>query len=153
MTTTELGFFVGVISILGGILSDDTLPGPYDSLGDDTVFAMWCDLRPAIGDFHSKTSFSDISLGSRRALADGELHRPPRPYTVKRCLLDEVFLRRREILTCLRIIVLNPQGLMLRRLPWSVSSGLLTRDRHLELFNLAKGSAKLLGSARRCLPS
>lgn len=31
--------------------NDDTLPGPYDPLEDDTVFATWFDLRPVVGYF------------------------------------------------------------------------------------------------------
>lgn len=43
--------FVSVISTAPVVLDDDTLPGPYDPLEDDTVFATWFDKRPVVGLF------------------------------------------------------------------------------------------------------
>jgi len=41
--------------------NDDMLPGPYDPLEGDTVFATWFDLRPAVGHF-SRCSLSDTCV-------------------------------------------------------------------------------------------
>ena len=58
--------------------NDDTLPGPYDPLEDDTVFAMWFDLRPVVGYF---CPLSDTYL-TRRARADEVL---ADPYDLRLC--------------------------------------------------------------------
>lgn len=53
----ELGFSVSLISAVRDIPNDDTLPGPYDSLEHDTVFATLFDLRPATGAFFGDLIF------------------------------------------------------------------------------------------------
>ena len=49
--TTKLHSSVSVTYTIWAILNDDTLPGPYDPLEYDIVFATWFDLRPVMGAF------------------------------------------------------------------------------------------------------
>ena len=60
--------FVSVISTAPVVLDDDTLPGPYDPLEDDIVFATWFDLRPVVLPF-SKRSPSEIKSWNQEGLS------------------------------------------------------------------------------------
>lgn len=60
--TIELPLPVSMIFTIQDTPDDDTLPGPYDPLEGETVFATWFDLRPVTGLF-SKCSFLTFIWG------------------------------------------------------------------------------------------